>query len=62
MAIFTKGFGISDLIDVIQDTAVTAAMIFLVLLGAEFFNSFIALTQITNQLASFVINNNVSPY
>ena len=47
MALFTKGFNFSDLIDVIKDTAVTSAMIFLVLLGAEFFNSFIALTQIT---------------
>ena len=57
MALFTKGFNFSDLVDVIKDTAVTSAMIFLVLLGAEFFNSFIALTQITNQLATFVISN-----
>ena len=62
MAIFSRAFGISDLLDVIKDTAVTSAMIFLVLLGAEFFNSFIALTQITNQLAAFVINNDLSPY
>ena len=62
MAIFTRAFRISDLLDVIKDTAVTSAMIFLVLLGATFFNNFIALTQITNQLASFVINNNLSPY
>ena len=62
MAIFTRAFGISDLLDVIKDTAVTSAMIFLVMLGATFFNNFIALTQITNQLASFVINNNLSPY
>ena len=62
MAIFTRTFGISDLLDVIKDTAVTSAMIFLVLLGATFFNNFIALTQITNHLASFVINNNLSPY
>jgi tripartite ATP-independent transporter DctM subunit len=62
MAIFSKGFGVADLAEVIKDTAVTAAMIFLVLLGAEFFNAFIALTQITNQLATFVIDNNLSPY
>jgi tripartite ATP-independent transporter DctM subunit len=37
MAIFSKGFGVADLAEVIIDTAVTAAMIFLVLLGAEFF-------------------------
>ena len=62
MALFTKGFNFDDLVDVIKDTAVTSAMIFLVLLGAEFFNSFIALTQITNQLATFVISNELSPY
>ena len=62
MALFTKGFNFNDLVDVIKDTAVTSAMIFLVLLGAEFFNSFIALTQITNQLATFVISNELSPY
>ena len=62
MALFTKGFKFDDLVEVIKDTAVTSAMIFLVLLGAEFFNSFIALTQITNQLATFVISNELSPY
>ena len=62
MALFTKDFNFDDLVDVIKDTAVTSAMIFLVLLGAEFFNSFIALTQITNQLATFVISNELSPY
>ena len=62
MALFTKDFNFDDLIEVIKDTAVTSAMIFLVLLGAEFFNSFIALTQITNQLATFVISNELSPY
>ena len=62
MALFTKGFNFDDLVEVIKDTAVTSAMIFLVLLGAEFFNSFIALTQITNQLATFVISNELSPY
>ena len=62
MALFTKDFNFDDLVEVIKDTAVTSAMIFLVLLGAEFFNSFIALTQITNQLATFVISNELSPY
>ena len=37
-------------------------MIFVVLLGAEFFNSFIALTRITNFLAETVIAYNFSPF
>ncbi len=62
IAISSKKFSYNDLIEVIQETAVTAAMIFLILLGAEFFNSFIALTRITNLLAETVIYYNLSPY
>ena len=62
MAAFSKGFSFIDLIEVIQETAVTAAMIFVILLGAEFFNSFIALTRITNLLAESVIEYNFSPF
>ena len=62
IAFFTKDFGYYDLLDVIQETAVTTAMIFLILLGAEFFNSFIALTRITNLLAETVRGYNLSPF
>ncbi len=62
MAILSKNFSYTDLVDVIQDTAVTAGMIFVVLLGAEFFNSFIALTRITNFLAETVIAYKFSPF
>ena len=55
IAVFQKDFKLAALLDVIQSTAVTSAMIFLVLLGAEFFNAFIALTQLPNVLAEFVI-------
>ena len=53
IAVFNKKFNFADLFDVIQSTAVTSGMIFLVLLGAEFFNSFIALSQLPNILAEF---------
>ena len=36
-------------------------MIFLVLLGAEFFNSFIALTQLPNELGRIALGNSLSP-
>ena len=61
IAVFQKNFTIGSLIEIIQSTAVTSAMIFLVLLGAEFFNSFIALTQLPNNLATFVVQNNFAP-
>jgi C4-dicarboxylate transporter DctM subunit len=62
IAILSKNFKLNDLIDVIESTAVTSAMIFLVLLGAEFFNSFIALTQLPNQLGEIALKNNLSPF
>ena len=62
IAISKKNFKFRDLVDVIESTAITSAMIFLVLLGAEFFNSFIALTQLPNQLGEIALKNNLSPY
>jgi tripartite ATP-independent transporter DctM subunit len=61
VALFQKDFTWSALLDVIQSTAVTSGMIFLVLLGAEFFNSFIALTQLPTLLANFVVDSNFAP-
>ena len=62
IAISNKNFKFKDLFEVIESTAITSAMIFLVLLGAEFFNSFIALTQLPNQLGEIALKNNLSPY
>ena len=62
IAISNKNFKFKDLVEVIESTAITSAMIFLVLLGAEFFNSFIALTQLPNQLGEIALKNNLSPY
>ena len=62
IAISNKNFKFKDLVDVIESTAITSAMIFLVLLGAEFFNSFIALTQLPNQLGEIALENNLSPF
>ena len=61
VAILQKDFGFEALLDVIQSTAITSGMIFLVLLGAEFFNSFIALTQLSVLLASFVTEGDFTP-
>ena len=61
IAAFNKNFKIKDLIEVIESTAVTSGMIFLVLLGAEFFNSFIALTQLPNELGRIALGNSLSP-
>jgi tripartite ATP-independent transporter DctM subunit len=61
VAVFQKEFNWQSLVEVIKNTAITSSMIFLVLLGAEFFNSFIALTRLPNLLAIFVTENDFSP-
>ena len=62
IALFQKDFGWAALLDVIQSTAITSGMIFLVLLGAEFFNSFIALTKLPTHLATFVLDGDFPPF
>ena len=62
IAMFQKDFNWHSLLEVIYSTAVTSGMIFLVLLGAEFFNSFIALTRLPNELTTFVTENQLTPF
>lgn len=49
-------------IDAILATAVTTAMIFFIILGAGFYNSFLALTQVPQELAGFVLSQGYSPW
>ena len=62
IAFFTRSFGFKEFKEVLEDTAVSTAMIFIILLGAEFFNAFIALTQITNMLSFWIFEQEYSPY
>ena len=62
LAILHQDFGFKDFKDVVEDTAISSAMIFIILLGAEFFNSFIALTQLTNYLSDWIFTQQFSPY
>ncbi len=62
IALLQKNFGWLALMDVIQNTAITSGMIFLILLGAEFFNSFIALSHLPNHLAIFILEGDFSPF
>ncbi len=62
MFLFSKNFGFSQLKDVIEETAVTTGMIFLIILGAEFFNSFIALSRFPTELGEIVISTDLSPH
>ena len=52
----------ADCITSLTQTATTSAMIFMVLLGAEVFNAFLALTQLPEQAAEYIGSLHISPY
>jgi len=49
-------------IDSIMSTAMSTAMIFFIVLGAGFYNSFLALSQVPQELSSFVVSQGFSPW
>lgn len=46
----------------IKDTAMTSSMIYMILLGAAFFSSFLALTELPLSLASWIDEQSLQPY
>ena len=48
--------------DSILSTAMSTAMIFFIVLGASFYNSFLALSQVPQELSSFVVSQGFSPW
>ena len=57
-----KGLSKAAFTDSILKTAENTAMIFLIVLGAGFFNSFLALTQVPQEISSFVVSQGFSPW
>ena len=54
--------GFNHVLDALRDTAATTAMIFVILLGAEVFNAFLALSQAPELLAVWVGEQGFPPY
>jgi tripartite ATP-independent transporter DctM subunit len=48
--------------DAIKATASSTAMIFMIVLGAGFYNAFLALTQVPQEAANFVVHQGYSPW
>lgn len=48
--------------DAILATATTTGMIFFIILGAGFYNSFLALTQVPQELATYVLSMGLTPW
>lgn len=59
--IFTGGLNRREFIDCILSAAVTSAMIFFIVFGAQVFNAFLALTQTPQGLADWVTTQGFSP-
>lgn len=52
----------SDLIAGIKETAVTSAAIYLILLGAQFFGAFLALSGLPTALSAWIAQSGLTPY
>jgi tripartite ATP-independent transporter DctM subunit len=56
------GLALGDIGTALRQTAETTAMIFVILLGAEVFNAFLALTQVPDLLAQWINEQGFAPY
>ena len=61
LAIYRGDLRLRGLIICLQETAAATAMIFLILLGAEVYNAFLALTQMPMQAAQILFERRLSP-
>ncbi|MEZ5538144.1 MAG: TRAP transporter large permease [Thiolinea sp.] len=62
IALFSGNLGWKVFKDSIISTALSTAMIFFIVLGAGFYNSFLALSQVPQELSSFVVSQGFSPW
>ncbi|MFT7595434.1 MAG: C4-dicarboxylate transporter DctM subunit [Paracoccaceae bacterium] len=61
IALLNGGLTFSTLIDSFMVTARSTAMIFFIVLGAGFYNGFLALTQVPQELSNYVVSQGFSP-
>ncbi len=62
IAFFNGGLNRATLIDSFIVTARSTAMVFFIILGAAFYNGFLALTQVPQELSTFVVSQGFSPW
>ncbi len=61
IAVWRGGLRLQGFIDCLKGTATTTAMIFLILLGADFFNAFLGLSRMPMELASVIGESGFAP-
>ncbi len=57
-----RTLGWKDIVEAIKQTAETSGMIFIILLGAEVFGAFLALSKLPSTAAELIGNSGMSPY
>ncbi|WP_068109377.1 TRAP transporter large permease [Tropicimonas marinistellae] len=62
IALVSGNLGWKVFIDAIIHTALSTAMIFFIVLGAGFYNSFLALSQVPQELSNWVVGLGLSPW
>lgn len=62
IALFNGGLKWPSLLDSIVVTARSTGMVFFIILGAAFYNGFLALTQVPQELSLYVVGQNFSPW
>ncbi len=62
IAFLNRGLNRVTLIDSFMVTARSTAMVFFIILGAGFYNGFLALTQVPQELSNYVVSQGFSPW
>lgn len=62
IALLNRGLNWSTLMESFMVTARSTAMIFFIVLGAGFYNGFLALTQVPQELSNYVVGQGFSPW
>jgi len=62
IALINRGLNGSTLLESFYTTARASALIFLIVLGAAYYNGFLGLTQVPQQLSEWVVGQGYSPY
>ena len=62
IGLLQRRLGVAEIKESMRQTAQTAGMIFIILLGAEVFDAFLALSQLPTKAAELVAQSGLSPY
>jgi C4-dicarboxylate transporter, DctM subunit len=62
IAFLNRGLNWDTLVESFLVTAKSTAMIFFIILGAGFYNGFLALTQVPQEISNFVVGQGLSPW